>query len=304
MVNFRSITLDDRELFTKIFNNTQPVSSELSFTYLYMWRGDYNLTFDIIEDHLCMVSNSEYYRPFAFCPIPVDGKRNDEKFKKALVELEKYFDKMNLPFCFGRVEENRIEELKLAYGDRLEIEYLDWASDYVYEVENLIKLSGKKLRKKRNHINQFLREYGSYEYVPIDNSNKNECRRIFEEWCAKNNFCLDRRTSCERIACYELLNNWDVLGVKGALIKVNERFEAFTIGEVLNSQTAVVHVEKGNSDIHGIYPLINRDFCANEWKDMKFINREEDMGIEGLRKSKLSYNPTLMVKKFLVKVLH
>ncbi|NMA66412.1 MAG: DUF2156 domain-containing protein [Clostridiaceae bacterium] len=304
MTNFKPLTIEERDLFTDIFKNYQPVTSELSFSYLYMWRGDYNLSWDIIEDYLCLVSKSEYYSPFAFCPIPVDGKKNDLNFRKALNALEEHFAKENLTLIFGRVPEGLLADLQSVYQERIEVEFLDWASDYVYEVSNLISLPGKKLRKKRNHINKFLREYGSYEYVPIDETNKNECRRIFEEWCDKNDNCNERRVSCERMACYELINNWSKLPLKGAFIKVNGNFEAFTIGEKLNDYTAVVHVEKGNSDIHGIYPLINRDFCINEWRDLKYINREEDMGIEGLRKSKLSYNPDLMVKKFLVKVLH
>lgn len=304
MDDFKPLTLEERDLFTSIFKKTQPVASELSFSYLYMWRRDYNLKWNIIAEHLCLVSKSDYYTHFAFCPIPLDGQRNDENFKKAVDALEEFFTKDNTPLIFGRVEEKRISQLKDIYGDRLEIEYLDWASDYVYELPKMITLPGKKFRKKRNHISKFLREYGSYEYVPIDETNKDECRRIFEEWCVKNNNCMERQVSCERMACYDILDNWSLLPLKGALIKVNGRFEAFTIGEKLNDYTAVVHIEKGNSDIHGIYPLLFRDFCINEWKDLKYINREEDMGIEGLRKSKLSYNPDFMVEKFLVKVLH
>jgi len=304
MLDLKPLTLKERDMFTDIFNKLQPLASELSFTYLYMWRGYYNFGWDIVADHLCLVSKPENYIPFAFCPIPLDGKRNDEKFRIAAEALEDHFAKENNPLSFGRVEESMLPQLRDVYGDRIETEYLDWASDYVYEVSKLISLQGKVLRKKRNHINKFLREYGSYEYVPIDETNKNECRRIFDEWCEKNGNCSERRVTCERIACNELLDNWSKLPLKGALIKLNGRFEAFTIGEKLNDYTAVVHIEKGNSDIHGIYAVINRDFCMNEWKDFRYINREEDMGIEGLRKSKLSYNPEFLVKKFLVKVIH
>jgi hypothetical protein len=92
--------------------------------------------------------------------------------------------------------------------------------------------------------------------------------------------------------------------MRGALLKVAGRFEAFTAGELLNPETAAIRIEKGNSDIHGIYTVINRDFCSHEWSGVKYINREEDIGLEGLRKSKLSYNPAFMIRKFLVKVSH
>ncbi|NLU51355.1 MAG: DUF2156 domain-containing protein [Clostridiaceae bacterium] len=303
MVSFKPISLDDKDLFTDIFAKSKPKASEMSFAYLFMWECEYNLLYAIVEDHLCMISRPRNFKPFAFCPIPVDGVRNDEKFKRALTVIEEYFKNNGMDLLFGRVEESRLEELKQVYGSRMEAEYLEDISDYVYETSNLINLPGKKLRKKKNHINQFMRLYGSYEYVPVDKSNVEECRRIFDEWCEKNHECK-AKISCERAACNRLLDNWDVLPLKGALIKVNGKFEAFTIGELLNPDMAVIHIEKGNSDIHGVYPLINRDFCANEWSGVKYINREEDMGIEGIRKSKLSYNPDFMVKKFLVKVSH
>jgi hypothetical protein len=251
-----------------------------------------------------MISRPNAFRLFAFCPIPVDGVRNDNKFRIALRAIEEYFERERMQLLFGRVEEPRLEQLRLVYENRMEAELLDSISDYVYKSSDLINLSGKKLSKKRNHISQFLRKYGSYEYVPVEKSNITECRRIFNEWCEKNEETSKDPNNHEKAACFDLLDNWDRLPVKGALIKVGGRYEAFTIGEQLNPETAVIHIEKGNSEIHGIYPLINREFCAHEWGRVKYINREEDLGDEGIRKSKLSYNPAFMVNKFLVKVIH
>lgn len=303
----KTITLKDQSFFDEIFRAVKPISSEMTFPYLYAWRHDYNIFYSVIEDHLCMISRSTSLNPYAFCPIPVDGVRNDAKFKKALEKVEDYFNQEGIQLVFRRVEELRLEELKLVFGERLEIELLESTSDYVYNASDLIYLSGKKFSKKRNHIKQFLRKYGNFEYVPIDNSNLDECRRIFNEWCEKNENICDDPDYCEKLACFEILDNWDKwddMTMKGALIKVGDNFEAFTIGELLNPDTTVIHFEKGNSAFHGIYSLINREFCANEWKDVNYFNREEDMGNEGLRKSKLSYNPAFMVNKFLVKVIH
>ena len=96
------------------------------------------------------------------------------------------------------------------------------------------------------------------------------------------------------------MNNFEKLDCKGALIKVDGRYEAYTIGEALNSDTAVIHIEKANSQIQGLYAFINQQFCEREWEHMKYINREEDLGIEGLRKAKLSYNPVSFVNKYSV----
>lgn len=300
---FNPITIEDQTLFTNIFANIKPNTSELTFPYLYMWKKDYNLKFAVVADHLCMISQSRIYDPFAFCPIPVDGKRDDSKFLKALKAIEDYFNHHHLPLMFGRVEESRLDELRMAYGSSMKEEYLDSASDYVYNASDLINLAGKKFSGKRNHISQFMRNYGEYAYIPVDESNLSECKRILDEWCDKNENCV-HPDNCERYAGYELLDNWSRLKMKGALLKVDGRFEAFTAGELLNPETAVVRLEKGNSEIHGIYTVINRDFCAHEWSGVKYINREEDLGLEGLRKSKHSYNPVFMIRKFLVKVIH
>lgn len=204
---------------------------------------------------------------------------------------------------FGRVEEKRLDELRLVYGSRMEAEYLASVSDYVYEASKLIDLSGKKLSGKRNHIHQFLRQYADdYEYVPVDESKLSECKRILDAWCDKNESESVHPDNSERVACYELFNNWSRLGVKGALLKVAGRFEAFTVGELLNRETAAIRIEKANSSINGIYTVINREFCAHEWNHVKYVNREEDMGIKGLRKSKQSYNPVSRVNKYLVKI--
>jgi hypothetical protein len=303
MDTFKKITLDEQALFTEILNATDSMASEYTFSYLYMWRRNYNLSYAIIEDHLCLVSRSKIYPAFSFCPLPVDGNHDPVKFEKAIEAIESYFEQNDIPVLFGRIEEKKLPFFKEVYGDRIQIESLDSTSDYVYNAKDLITLEGKKFSKKRNNINQFMRRYGEYEYTPVNESNLHECKRILEEWAEKNETNIDEEIS-EKVACKELCNNWGTFPLKGALIKVNGRYEAFTIGEQLNPEAAVIHIEKGNTDIHGIYTVINRDFCANEWSQVKYINRQEDLGIKGLRKSKLSYNPAFMVEKFLVKVSH
>lgn len=298
---FKPITLEDQTLFEDIFKKTNPIASEFTFSYLFMWRRDYNLSYAIIENYLCLLSQSKVYDPYSFCPIPINGVYETEGFTKACKRIEAYFSDLGFKAIFARVSEGCLARLIKVYGERAKVQPLKNTFDYVYNTTDLINLSGKKFSSKRNHIHQFMRLYGDYEYVQVTESNLGECKRILDAWADKNELNCDPDNS-ERLACYELLNNWSRLPLKGALLKVNDNFEAFTIGELLNSETAAVRIEKGNADIHGIYTLINRDFCANEWSNVKYINREEDLGVEGLRKSKLSYNPAFMVNKFLVKV--
>lgn len=301
---FRHITLEDMTLFTDIFKKSKPIASEFTFPYLYMWKRDYNLSYTIKEDYLCIISRSNVYPAYSFCPIPVNGMDDEQKLKKAIKVIEGYFEKNEIPMRYARVSENCIDKLKVIYQDSITIEPLEHTFDYVYNATDLISLAGRKYSKKRNHISQFMRLYGDYEYVPVSENNLGECKKILDRWADKNELDYAPENS-ERYACYELFDNWSrFTSLKGALIKVNGNYEAFTVGELLNSETALIHVEKANTGFHGIYTLINRDFCRNEWSNVKYINREEDLGIEGLRKSKLSYNPAFMVKKFLVKVSH
>jgi hypothetical protein len=301
MSDFREITLSDREALTDIFQRLQPVSSEYSFPYLYIWRRDYNLRIGMFNNYLCIVTNPSSAFPFAFCPIPADGRQDPGDFKKAMGAIESHFREQGHELAFARIREEDVPAIVSYLGGRAQVEYRPDASDYVYEASDLAGLAGRKYSGKRNHISQFRRMYADVEYVPVDAWNIGECMKVFEAWCLKNESACEGGDSCEKWACGELLNNWDLFGMKGALVRVNGRFEAFTIGEAISRDVAAIRFEKGNSDIHGIYTYINREFCARELSGFRYVNREEDMGIEGLRKSKESYYPAFMVKKYVVR---
>jgi Uncharacterized conserved protein (DUF2156). len=299
--DFREITIEDQELIAPILKRMQPIASEFTFPYLYSWRKDYNLRFGIFGNHLCLVTNPRTAFPYAFCPIPVEGQNDAEGFRKALDAIESHFREQHFDLAFARVEESRVKLLTECYGDKAEVSYLPQASDYVYNADDLINLSGKKYSRKRNHISQFMRYFPNHEYIPVGPQNIDECMRVFDEWCEKSGSDCVHPDNCERLACRDLLENWERFGLKGGLVRVDGKAEAFTIGEKLSDETAAVRVEKGNVDIHGIYAYINREFCAREWSGMKYINREEDLGLEGLRKAKESYFPAFMVKKYLIR---
>lgn len=297
-MQWKEIQLSDQEVFRKAFNNIQSQASEMSFANMFMWRKNYNTVFNVIDDMLCMISNSRMVRPFAFIPVPL-GEFKPEAFRSAVYTIKEYFDSKGWQFNFGRVEEKRVDLLR-QLGFKLRLVKNEDISDYVYETKSLITLAGKKLSAKRNHIHKFMREYGGFEYVELTRELAPECKRIFEQWCSGNEGCdCEVPEECEKWACSQLLDNWDAItGLKGALIKVNGKFEAFTIGEMVNEDTAVIHIEKGNTEIHGIYTVINREFVSRVFSDTKYINREEDMGKEGLRKAKSSYCPSGFVYKY------
>lgn len=297
-MDFAQITINDKELFDKYFKDYNPLKSELTFTNLFMWRDFYNFRYTIVSGLLCIISVPRAGSPYAYSPI---GLATDESYREAMFFLKDYFLKNNWEFVFKKVSEDELQRLRAFVKSEADIVFDRDNCDYVYLTSDLVELKGKKFDGKRNHINKFNKLY-EYEYVNISSELIDECKRIMEQWCEGRNCSCQRGDYCEKYANLEVLDNYDILGCKGALIKVNGKFEAFTIGEMLNSDTAVIHIEKANFSINGLYTMINQQFCKREWFGTKYINREQDLGQEGLRKAKLSYNPVMLVNKYTVMV--
>lgn len=295
-MDFTGITINEKTLFDKYIRMHNPQASEFTFTNFFMWRYYYNFKYTLLNDYLCVVAFPKEMEPYALTPI---GKAGGEKFTRTVLQLKEYFNKNGWELKFSKVAESDLAYFRDIVKSQEQIVYDRDNSDYVYLTEELISLKGKKFHAKRNHINKFKSKY-EYEYVPLDNGLVGECIRIMEDWCKARNCECRNSEYCERHANMEVLNNYDMLDCKGALIKVNGRFEAFTVGEMLNSDTAVIHIEKASFAVDGLYAFINQQFCENEWKHATYINREQDLGQEGLRKAKLSYNPVKMVNKYTV----
>lgn len=295
-MDFSEISINDKALFDSYLQPHNPQVSELTFTNLFMWRNYYKFRYAQAGNCLCIIAVPAKDTPYAFLPI---GKRNIEELSEAVAQLKEYFHAKGWQLQFRKVTE---EQLALFDGmiDPGTPAVMDRDnSDYLYSAQDLIHLKGKKFDGKRNHINKFKKNH-AFEYVSLSPEQIGECVRIMEEWCKDKNCDCQEGDYCERYANMELLNHFRELGCRGALIRVDGRFEAFTVGEMLNADTVVVHIEKANSKIEGLYPLINQQFCENEWQQAMYINREQDLGMEGLRKAKLSYNPVRLVDKYTV----
>lgn len=296
-MEFKEIEINDKNLIKGYLQKYNPKASEMNFTNLFMWRMYYGFRFTEIDGLLCIVSMAVNKEPFALMPV---GDINEDNFRAAVCALKEYFNnKLNKPLIFNVVEEDSLKFFEQLPNFEGKIVFDRNSSDYLYLASDLINLKGKKFDGKRNHINRFKREH-EYEYVKLGSAQLEECARIMDEWCESRDCDCGRGVYCERYANMELLKNYDKLDCKGALIKVDGRFEAYTIGEELNNNTAVIHIEKANSRINGLYAFINQQFCEREWGHMEYINREEDLGLEGLRKAKLSYNPVSLVNKYTI----
>ena len=166
-------------------------------------------------------------------------------------------------------------------------------------------LAGKKLHKKKNHLNAFMREYeGRYEYRRLCCSDRHEVWEFMERWRQKkaDADALEDSLEYEVAGIHEILKNCSSLSVRMAAVYVDGQMEAFTIGSLNERENmAVIHIEKANPDIKGLYQFINQQFLVHEFPDVALVNREDDVGMEGLRKAKMSYNPIGFARKYMVR---
>lgn len=286
--------MEDKPIFDKYFNEQAYQGSECTFTNLFIWRKCYDIHWAICHESLIVKvtrDNETFLLP------PFGGK--DEELPEVLVALKEYF--AGETFEIRGIYESTIERFKTYLPEVADfIEDRDnW--DYVYLQEKLATLSGRKYHGKKNHLNGFKKDNPDYVFEEITQDNIPECITFAENWCEAR-IANDQSLVCEFCAIKEALYNKDFLNIRGGLIRINGVLEAFTFGELLNPDLAVIHVEKANPDIRGLYTAINQEFCAKMWSEVTFMNREEDMGKEGLRKAKESYNPEFMVKKYVAKI--
>jgi len=261
-----------------------------------MWRVPYHIQWAVEDDVLYMIN--EYDGKLAALQPFCEPEKWPEATKKILAffkERERPVYLMGLEKDYAAFLQNEGQAIAAfdVTGDRDN-------ADYVYLAEKLMTLSGRKLHLKKNHLNAFHKLYPQAEYLPITSDLIPACRKELESWYAMRSEELedDPFIGYERAAIHEVFDNYEAFQLKGGVIRIDGRVVAFTFGEALNTDTAVIHVEKADPNVRGAYPAINQGFVSHAWSDMTYINREEDMGLPGLRKAKESYKPEKMIEKF------
>lgn len=294
IINFQEIKLEDKAVFDSFFKAGYYENSHFTFTNLFMWRKPYNMMW-CVENGVLFLKAEWETDEFALQPF---GPK--EKIQWAIKRLTEYFKTLGKPLIFYGLEKWMADELTAFPDAEFSIVSDQDNFDYVYSSSDLINLKGRKFHSKKNHLNNFHKNYPNTRYISITDEVITLCKLTVNGWYKTRSQDLpdDPFIAAEREAIIEVLNNFDKLMLKGGALVDNNRVIAFTFGEQLNTDTAVIHVEKADPDINGAYTFINQAFVLNEWSDMKFINREEDMGIEGLRKAKESYRPTKLIYKY------
>jgi hypothetical protein len=285
---FKKLTIEDKNMFDKYFSNCHPEASEYTFTNLFVWRNSRSIEYALYEEGLIILAESDnkkyFMQPFGF---------KDQK--KAIDFIINYGLKNNITNTIKRLDEKSIQLIKDT-GLKI-IEDID-NFDYVYNADDLAFLKGRKYSNKRGFIKKFYAEY-YHKYWKVGKKCIPKCIDLAEKWMKSRE--NDPSVVNEYKAIIELMENYDKLDAVGGLICCDEKVIAFEFGEKLNKDTFVIHFEKGDADYLGVYQTINKMFVENEIDGKyKFVNREQDLGIPGIRQAKQSYYPAKMIKKYTV----
>lgn len=295
MIKFRPIQVTDKEWIEKYLLQGNSRSCEYTFVNNFIWSEQYQLEIAEHEGFYCSRSGKNEE---TFYSYPV-GQGDIKKIIEILIEDAK---ENNLPFILRSMVKEQVDLLEELFPNRFEITTNRDETEYIYTVEKLSKLSGKKLHGKRNHIARF-KDNANWSYEDISEDNFKECLEMNDEWCELYDCIDDPSLNHELCAVKEAFGNYKELGLVGGLIRREGKVIAYTIGSRINEDTFNIHIEKAFANIQGAYPMINQQFVLHNCQEYMYVNREEDLGDEGLRKAKMSYYPDILLDKYTAKLL-
>lgn len=288
LLHFKKLTLEDKEIFKKYTDIKHYFLCDLYFPVIFIWDLRYNSSYAIEKD-------------FLFVKQIIDGKTiflpplGSGDIKSAIKTLVDYTENEGIELVLTAVPKEIKDSIEEAFPDNFTIEENRDEEDYIYSAESLMTLAGKKLHGKRNHINKFLLTYGDrWSYEPMTEENIKEAFSCHLSWCQAHEGSFLSETCAFSVA----LKNITALELKGGILRLDGKIIAMTLGSQVNDDTFIVHFEKADGDIQGAYQMINQQFAIRNFQGLKYVNREDDLGIEGLRKAKLSYFPEFLAENY------
>lgn len=297
MLTFKPITMEDKSIFDKYLRYYNFDTSEYSFTNLIIWRMGCDIKYTLYDNAL-IIKKKDFNGNYHFMQ-PIGYTRDN--IKNIVKKLAEYKEINSMPYLFKDAEVGFLEYLKKIYGEYIYSKADIDNFDYIYTTEKLTTLSGKKLHSKKNHYNYFTKTYNYAIKDLHDTEVRKDIINAAISWYEqKNNNNKYLRYELDGIK--EIVFNMEKLNLDAMAVYVDNKIAAFTIGEKMNPNMAIIHIEKGSSSIRGIYTFINKTFVEKYFSHIKYINREQDLGIEGLRKAKKSYQPVKMGEKYCINI--
>lgn len=289
MLDFKPLTIEDRAWAQPILYAAGRMGCEYSFANLLFWMSVHGGVARV-GDHICPMGNWEGRR-LLFFPVG----RGDPM--PAIEALRADAAAHGETFALRGVTQDDRAVLDRLYPGKFTYTLLRDSYDYIYPIEQLTALAGKKLQAKRNHINRFLADNPDWRTMPLDEQTVPLCREFAGRWYETHD--ESRSLLTERRALFLALDRFRALEMDGLLLLDGERVVAFTVGNRITPEVFDVNFEKADPDVPGAYPLINREFARTvheKYPAVQWLNREDDMGLEGLRRAKESYHPQFLEK--------
>lgn len=299
-LNFGEVSFDNASKLAGIYALRDNQTCDSTVLDTYIWKDYYNTKIHMDEKRalLLMKNEEEYFSAMPYC--------REEDLQENFKTLEKYFNEvLKKPLKIYLADESAVNSLNLLNDPDYIVKEENNLKDYLYSAEELRTLAGKKFQKKRNLVNKFNKEYeGRWKYVTMCCSDVYYLEEFMDRWVKKRleeNVDSEETLLQEKEGIVDILMHCDKITYRVGGIFIDDRLEAFAIGSYNPyNKMIVVSIEKGNSEIPGIYQVINQQFLLNSYEDAVTVNREDDMGLEGLRHAKESYNPIGFARKYMV----
>lgn len=297
MIAFQTPKLTDKTWVDELLHRADYRGCEYNFTNLYTWKDAYHHEIARLDDfllvHLCGGVGCSYLYPA--------GKGD---VTRAVLALKEEAARRGEAFRLVCLTPRQTEELEALFPGKFDFVADRDGYDYLYDIDRLADLEGKKLHNKRNHINRFIDNNPTWVFEEITPATLPECLIMDREWYRRSMIregaAEEQDLGNEGVALRLAMDHFCELGLEGGLIRVYGEVVAFTMGDRLSSDTFDLHFEKAYGELQGAYAVINREFAKwvrDHHPEVRYLNREDDMGVEGLRKAKESYYPDLMVEK-------
>lgn len=293
---FHPLTLDDKETVQKFVFHTECRNCDLNFMNLVSWRFLYETELAVVDNWLLFRFKADGHLAY----LPPIGEGDFASIVKMLLHDAKL---QGHAFLMLGICENKLAELHKAIPNFFQATANRNYADYIYKREDLASLTGKRFQSKRNFVNRFIKCYPTYEVLPLTRELIPQCITLDEEWETHKKTEADagRYTyEAERKSLLNVFKHWEALNGQGIAIRVNDHIIAFTYGAPINYDTFDVCAEKADTNYEGAFAIINKEFACRIPQQYVFINREEDLGIEGLRRAKISYHPEIILNKYTV----
>ena len=297
-LQFKPIEANDIEKISKFYALRPNKTCDSVYLDSFIWREYYHVSYAISDDRALQFLMEKDGEPFTAMPMC-----KEEDLPHYFQEMVDYFNQvLKKPLRIFLADEAAIKYLNLD-PDQFEIKEEEDLKDYLYDANALKTLSGKKLHKKKNHLNSFLKEYeGRYEYRTLCCSDRDSVVEFLNEWWENKVEAAEfvRQLDYEVMGIHSILKNCSVLNVRMAGVFIDGTLKAFTIGTYNPiEKMAVIHIEKADPTVKGLYQFINQQFLIHAYpEELVLVNREDDVGMEGLRRAKMSYYPVDFARKY------